>query len=205
MSSTEIQSTISSTSVLRRVRSDAPVLHLHVPRSSTRTRVVRVWNSLLLFIAHLSRMVHRLILLSVSSSSYGLWASCPSFPLSSANAARHLRGQQVGRQTLMVHTISPTPGIRQVSAPSCATSSPHCPRTLHGFLHSNGGGTISSTSSSPAFQPIFCMSIPTAKAHSCGTPVSTGKADIYDKYHFSGFTVLPISPVILSVPISPLL
>ena len=72
--STEIQSTISSTSVLRRVRSDAPVLHLHVPRSSTRTRVVRVWASLLLFIAHLSRMVHRLILLSVSSSSYGLWA-----------------------------------------------------------------------------------------------------------------------------------
>ena len=127
------------------------------------------------------------------------------FPVSSANAARHLRGQQVGRQTLMVHTISPTPGIRQVSAPSCATSSPHCPRTLHGFLHSNGGGTISSTSSSPAFQPIFCMSIPTAKAHSCGTPVSTGKADIYDKSHFSGFTVLPISPVILSVPISPLL
>ena len=74
MSSTEIQSTISSTSVLRRVRSDAPVLHLHVPRPSTRTRVVRVWDSLLLFIAHLSRMVHRLILLSVSSSSYGLWA-----------------------------------------------------------------------------------------------------------------------------------
>ena len=127
------------------------------------------------------------------------------FPVSSANAARHLRGQQVGRQTLMVHTISPTPGIRQVSAPSCATSSPHCPRTLHGFLHSNGGGTISSTSSSPAFQPIFCMSIPTAKAHSCGTPVSTGKADIYDKSHFSGFTVLPILPVILSVPICPLL
>ena len=127
------------------------------------------------------------------------------FPVSSANAARHLRGQQVGRQTLMVHTISPTPGIRQVSAPSCATSSPHCPRTLHGFLHSNGGGTISSTSSRPAFQPISCMSIPTAKAHSCGTPVSTGKADIYDKSHFSGFTVLPISPVILSVPISPLL
>ena len=110
--------------------------------------------------------------------------SCPSSPVSSANAARHLRGQQVGRQTLMVHTISPTPGIRQVSAPSCATSSPHCPRPLHGFLHSNGGGTISSTSSRPAFQPISCMSIPTAKAHSCGTPVSTGKADIYDKYHF---------------------
>ena len=127
------------------------------------------------------------------------------FPVSSANAARHLRGQQVGRQTFIVCTISPTPGIRQVSAPSCAASSPHCPRTLHGFLHSNGGGTISSASSSLAFQPIFCMSIPTAKAHSCGTPVSTGKADVYDKYHFSGFTVLPISPVILSVPISPLL
>ena len=106
---------------------------------------------------------------------------------------------------LLPFAISPTPGIRQVSAPSCATSSPHCPRTLHGFLHSNGGGTISSTPSSPTFQPIFCMSIPTAKAHSCGTPVSTGKADIYDKSHFSGFTVLPISPVILSVPISPLL
>ena len=41
---TEIQPTISSTSVLRRVRSDAPVLHLHVPRPSTRTRVVHVWN-----------------------------------------------------------------------------------------------------------------------------------------------------------------
>ena len=162
----------------------------------------------------LTSTIHR-ALIAHGSSSYSsvcqflflrvMGPSCPSFPLSSANAARHLRGQQVGRQTFIVHTISPTPGIRQVSAPSCATSSPHCPRTLHGFLHSNGGGTISSTSSSPAFQPIFCMSIPTAKAHSCGTPVSTGKADIYNKYHFSGFTVLPISPVILSVPISPLL
>ena len=162
----------------------------------------------------LTSTIHR-ALIAHGSSSYScvcqflflrvMGSSCPSFPLSSANAARHLRGQQVGRQTLIVHTISPAPGIRQVSAPSCATSSPHCPRTLHGFLHSNGGGTISSTSSSPAFQPIFCMSIPTAKAHSCGTPVSTGKADIYDKSHFSGFTVLPISPVILSVPISPLL
>ena len=152
-------------------------------------------------------MVHRLILLSVSSSSYGLWAHpvhhfhcLPPTPHGISEVDK-----LEGLQTLIVHTISPTPGIRQVSAPSCATSSPHCPRTLHGFLHSNGGGTISSTSSSPAFQPIFCMSIPTAKAHSCGTPVSTGKADIYDKYHFSGFIVLPILPVILSVLISPLL
>ena len=154
----------------------------------------------------LTSTIHR-ALIAHGSSSYSsvcqflflrvMGPFCPSFPLSSANVARHLRGQQVGRQTFIVYTISPTPGIRQVSAPSCAASSPHCPRTLHGFLHSNGGGTISSTSSSPAFQPIFCMSIPTAKAHSCGTPVSTGKADIYDKSHFSGFTVLPISPMVL--------
>ena len=97
----------------------------------------------------LTSTIHR-ALIAHGSSSYSsvcqflflrvMGLSCPSFPLSSANAARHLLGQQVGRQTFMVHTISPTPGIRQVSAPSCATSSPHCPRTLHGFLHSNGGG-----------------------------------------------------------------
>ena len=158
--------------------------------------------------------VHRALIAHGSSSCSSTYCPSRSVPVLAPvhnfhcllpTPQRHLRGQQVGRQTFIVHTISPTPGIRQVSAPSCATSSPHCPRTLHGFLHSNGGGTISSTSSSPAFQPISCMSIPTAKAHSCGTPVSTGKADIYDKSHFSGFTVLPISPVILSVPISPLL
>ena len=44
------------------------------------------------------------------------------FPVSSANAARHLRAQRAARQTLIVNPISPTPGIRQVLARTCTTS-----------------------------------------------------------------------------------
>ena len=44
-------------------------------------------------------------------------------PVSSADAARHLRGRRAAGQTLMVKPIGPTPGIRQVSATTREQSS----------------------------------------------------------------------------------
>ena len=56
------------------------------------------------------------------------------FPVSSANAARHLRGRQAQSRTLMVHTIGPTVRIRQVYSSTCMTSTRnafgHCARFL---------------------------------------------------------------------------
>ena len=107
----------------------------------------------------------------------------------------------------MVNTIDPAPEIRQVpaAANTCMASSTHYPRPLHHFLHRDGGGSISSASLSLTFQSIFCLSIPMIKAHSCGTPISTGKADMHFKSRFPVVTVLPILPVILYFPICPLL
>ena len=50
------------------------------------------------------------------------------FPVSSANAAWHLRGRQAQSRTLMVHTIGPTVRIRQVYSSTCMTST----RTAYG-------------------------------------------------------------------------
>ena len=142
---------------------------------------------------------------SSTCSTFSAHSSSINFWMSSANAARHLRAQRAAGQSLMVNTIDPAPEIRQVPANTCSTSSTHYPRPLHHFLHRDGGGSISSASLSLTFQSIFCLSIPMIKAHSCGTPISTGKADMHFKSRFPVVTVLPILPVILYFPICPLL
>ena len=108
---------------------DTVVHRLQVPRKVSHVRVVRVWgSSLLLSIAHVSRtsvcLHHRQYdRLSSISGFFG-----HRFPVSSANAARHLRGRQAQSRTLMVHTIGPTVRIRQVYSSTCMTST----RTAYG-------------------------------------------------------------------------
>jgi hypothetical protein len=106
-------------------------------------------------------------------------------PVSSADAARHLRGRRAAGQTLMVKPIGPTPGIRQVSATTRATSS---------ALHT---GTASTTCSKPvgvarfgvsdhhSFELIFYETISDIKSDASATVVDAEKADMKTKTHFS--------------------
>ena len=81
------------------------------------------------------------IIVSMIVYRQSLVSSVHRFPVSSANAARHLRGRQAQSRTLMVHTIGPTVRIRQVYSSTCMTST----RTAHSHCTISGAETVGAT------------------------------------------------------------
>jgi hypothetical protein len=108
-----------------------------------------------------------------------------SFTVSSANAARHLRGRQAHQQTLTVSATDHTPGIRQVHATTRATSSALHTGTASTTCSKTVGVACFDVSDHHFFEPIFYEPISKVKPDSSSAVVDTEKADMKTKTHFS--------------------
>ena len=105
--------------------------------------------------------------------------------VSSANAARHLRAQRAARQAPTVSATDPTPGIRQVSATTRATSSALHTGTASTTCSKTVGVACFGVSDHHFFEPIFYEPISKVKADSSPAVVDAEKADMKTKTHFS--------------------
>jgi hypothetical protein len=106
-------------------------------------------------------------------------------PVSSADAARHLRGRRAAGQTLMVKPIDSTPGIRQVSATTRATSSALHTGTASTTCSKTVGVARFGVSDHHSFELIFYETISDIKSDASATVVDAEKADMKTKTHFS--------------------
>ena len=105
--------------------------------------------------------------------------------MSSANAARHLQAQRAARQAPTVSATDPTPGIRQVSATTRATSSALHTGTASPTCSKTVGVACFGVSDHHFFEPIFYEPISKVKADSSPAVVDAEKADMKTKTHFS--------------------